>query len=252
MAIDPYWTQSLELWGRVSLYCRNGHYYRQVNNLGQFKCFQHAAPYDRRKRKWPCCGKDSPSDPGCVPADHNTHDFFYTREHDVLDMPLSLLKMFENGPGVEGSVIHRFDETKHNEMNPFETNGYTNKIKRQKTDVGEIYQSLLRQITQNTSKAYDLIDDYIESQLEKEKQKQNMFQRFLGIQAKLSDFSTRVIDEARLKVLTIATSVRADIKKAFDNEDMLFILKKREFQQGIKDIEDMLVDIKKILDKEEN
>ena len=112
------------MWQDIPLYCHNGHYYRQIHNLGQFKCTQHAADFNERANQWPCCGKPH-YNPGCVPADHNTHTFRYEKKHSVHGMPEELLAMFRNGPGVVGNVIHRFDRDEDERLNPYLSNGYT-------------------------------------------------------------------------------------------------------------------------------
>ena len=112
------------MWQDIPLYCHNGHYYRQIHNLGQFKCTQHAADFNERANQWPCCGKPR-YNPGCVPADHNTHTFRYGEKHSVHGMPEALLAMFRNGPGVVGNVIHRFDRDEDERLNPYLSNGYT-------------------------------------------------------------------------------------------------------------------------------
>ena len=119
------------MWRTVRLYCRNGHYYRQIHNLGQFKCAQHAADFDARANQWPCCGKPR-YNPGCVPADHNTHAFRYEEKHSVYGMPEPLLAKFRGGPGVVGNVVHRFDRDEHERLNPYRPNGYTLKKPRVK------------------------------------------------------------------------------------------------------------------------
>jgi len=112
------------MWKEIPLYCRNGHYYRQIDNLGQWKCKQHATDFNPRSNQWPCCGKPR-HNIGCVPADHNTKDFRYTTDHNVYGMPAQLYQLFRRGPGAQNGVLIRFNVQESERLNPYLPNGLT-------------------------------------------------------------------------------------------------------------------------------
>lgn len=125
--VTPYWKCTLKLWRTVSLRCRNGHYYFEIDNLGRHRCTQHAAEYDHVHNVWPCCKKGSIRNGGCVPADHTIHPFNFTDAHDIHLPNRIILKQLVDGPGVDDTTatVVRFNKEIDEKMNPFLSDGYT-------------------------------------------------------------------------------------------------------------------------------
>lgn len=129
--VSTYWLQTLKLWRTVPLKCKNGHFFFEVNNLGQHKCWQHSEKYNSQEELWPCCKKRSFINPGCVPADHNVNPFMYSDAHDIEKVPSEVSKVLNSGPGVKrdnsGKIVYitRFNKEIHNENLVFTEDGYT-------------------------------------------------------------------------------------------------------------------------------
>lgn len=74
---DAAWTSVLERWREQWLLCvRCGIGYVELDNIGRWRCKQHACPMNARTGVWPCCGARRTVDSyrwcttGCVRADH--------------------------------------------------------------------------------------------------------------------------------------------------------------------------------------
>jgi hypothetical protein len=136
----PYWEETVRLWREVPLKCKNGHWYKEINNLGQWRCTQHACQdYDYSKGEWPCCRKTGVTEAGCIPADHNCTRWPFTAAHtlgvaDAIDP--GVLKLIPEGPGVTrgiteiagvrilGGTVTRYDEAASERKNPFDPDGW--------------------------------------------------------------------------------------------------------------------------------
>lgn len=129
--ITPYWKFTLKLWRTVSMRCRNGHYYFEIDNLGTHKCKQHACVYNHAEKRWPCCGGASTYDPGCVPADHNVQSFNFTEAHDIVIPYPVIADLLTDGDGFDRptKTISRFNKEEHEKKNVFWEDGYTLKYK---------------------------------------------------------------------------------------------------------------------------
>ena len=107
---------------------RCGAYFYEIENIGQWKCNQHASVVPTGGEYWHCCGKvvgtGHVSDDGCVPSDHTTLSIPYSEVHNVpipisiiqqLDVPLISTVLHDDVSNTDGDygfqqvVVRRYD-----------------------------------------------------------------------------------------------------------------------------------------------
>lgn len=82
-SVDPEWEAILSYWKREQLTCfRCKYYFYEIDNLGAWKCAQHAVVQPGRGGIWSCCNKGS-LERGCVRADHTTLVIPFDENHDI-------------------------------------------------------------------------------------------------------------------------------------------------------------------------
>jgi hypothetical protein len=88
------WVDIVEVFEKEEYKCvRCREIYRLCDNVGRWKCFQHSREYDRKLRKWDCCGKLKIYDRGCNPSDHvDNHAGYEWNSH--MRLPVELIKRF--------------------------------------------------------------------------------------------------------------------------------------------------------------
>lgn len=92
MMLGEKWQKAVRSWTRRVLTCEScGQQFRQINNIGRWRCSQHWWPGfpPKKGEKWRCCGKVEVGTPswkseGCVPADHTLEEVPYDTGHDLL------------------------------------------------------------------------------------------------------------------------------------------------------------------------
>lgn len=94
--LEPQWLYVLEKWQRHLIHCVNNHDYYEIENVGTWKCRQHAMKYDELKKEWPCCHQPSYNE-GCVKADHRPYIEPYRDVHTIKQVP-DLIKKSMKGP----------------------------------------------------------------------------------------------------------------------------------------------------------
>jgi len=99
-------------WQSIELTCaRCGLTYYEINNIGQWKCSQHARGWNDYMGgnfygpfQWDCCGVQMSKFPhgdtkaGCVAADHSPLDIPYSRGEDDMQLPKDLLGLIKVKP----------------------------------------------------------------------------------------------------------------------------------------------------------
>lgn len=93
------------------------HDYFEIDNVGRWNCRQHAMNFDETLRIWPCCGKISHSNPGCVRADHRPYEKPLDMTQTINDVPDPIVTLLgsRRGYGGNGSYI-RFDIEMRNQI----------------------------------------------------------------------------------------------------------------------------------------
>lgn len=102
--LDPEWREMFSKWREIELSCeRCGIFYNDIENIGAWKCKQHALPYNRNRKgnffdkgHWDCCGEREPGREygipnGCVPCDHRPIDVKYEKILNDVAIPNPLI-----------------------------------------------------------------------------------------------------------------------------------------------------------------
>lgn len=103
------WKDVWTLWQSRRLWCINdAHEYTEEQNLGQWRCWQHAGVWS--EGRWTCCGRTYARDNGCVAADHRPFAARYTDHQTVHNVPIYILKKLGPRPGISKQSIVRYDK----------------------------------------------------------------------------------------------------------------------------------------------
>jgi hypothetical protein len=101
--VEDAWRKELLKWQRNYYNCtRCGRPFRELDNIGQWNCTQHAYSALRTSTpipgdKWPCCGRliksDTRNDHGCIPCDHTIFQKAWDHTGDY-QMPILIFQQY--------------------------------------------------------------------------------------------------------------------------------------------------------------
>lgn len=86
---DAFWDRELTDWENLNLKCaRCGVPFREIDNIGQWKCSQHCSvSVPTVGEVWSCCGRPVKAwirpNEGCVKADHSPNTAPFSNEDDI-------------------------------------------------------------------------------------------------------------------------------------------------------------------------
>lgn len=115
--IPEEWAEILRLWATKQRTCTHGHLYYELDNVGSWKCRQHALEYDEGEGLWPCCGKTNRLDRGCVRADHRPFAAPLTVDQTIVGVPPPISRLMGPRTGDMGNGTYlRFDRQTQNRI----------------------------------------------------------------------------------------------------------------------------------------
>lgn len=105
------------MWATQQRWCCNGHYYYEIENVGSWRCRQHALEYDQKEKLWPCCGASSAENHGCVDADHRPFKVPLTLAQTIHNVPAPVSRLMGARPGnMGGGTYVRLDVQAQNRI----------------------------------------------------------------------------------------------------------------------------------------